>query len=723
MTQTIRLALVLHNHQPIGNFDGVFEAAYRDSYLPFLEVFEEYPSLKMALHTSGSLMEWLADRHPEYIDRLHALVAAGRVEVVGGAYYEPILPMIPARDRLGQIKRYTAWLEDRFQTTVRGMWMPERVWEQSLVTDLATAGIQYTLLDDFHFKTAGIDASKLHGYYVTEDNGHLLAVFPGSERLRYLIPFGAPQATIDHLGSIAAEHPDAVVVFGDDGEKFGTWPETHRHVYDDGWLRQFFDLLVVNQSWIHTTTPSEALDHVAPVGKIYVPDGSYREMTEWALPTEKLVEYDHLRHELESHPLWPRVAPFIRGGFWRNFKVKYPESDVMYTRMLTVSRKLEATLQSRHDSPKIEAARAELYRAQCNCAYWHGAFGGIYLPHLRNAVFQHLIAADTLLDEAVDRETPWVEGKAADLNLDARHEVLLANDRIVSYLAPHQGGQLYELDVRSIGHNLLATLARRPEAYHHKVLAGANQDEQYVASIHDRVVFKQPDLDQRLQYDDHLRNSLVDHFYDPGTTLDQVVSGHAVERGDFVHGIYEAKIRRNPDRIQVQMTREGTALGHQFRVTKAITLEAGKSLLELAYQLEGLPPGEPLMFACELNFAGLPPDLGDRYFHDLRGNRWGHLGQQLELSGVSGVGLVDEYLGIDVALELSEPTTVWTFPIQTVSQSEAGFELVHQSVAVVPHWEIRADASGRFLATMRLVVDTSLAECRREKSAATVATV
>ena len=32
------------------------------------------------------------------------------------------------------------------------MWIPERVWEQSFTRDLADAGIEYTILDDFHFK-------------------------------------------------------------------------------------------------------------------------------------------------------------------------------------------------------------------------------------------------------------------------------------------------------------------------------------------------------------------------------------------------------------------------------------------------------------------------------------------------------------------------------------------------------------------------------------------
>ncbi len=140
------------------------------------------------------------------------------------------------------------------------MWMPERVWEQSLTSDIAAAGIQYTVLDDFHFKNAGWTDDQLHGYYVTEDDGKLLSVFPGSERLRYTIPFAEPHETIDYLRGIAEQHPGAVVVFGDDGEKFGTWPDTKKHVYDDGWLTRFFDALQANSDWLQVTTPGEAVD-------------------------------------------------------------------------------------------------------------------------------------------------------------------------------------------------------------------------------------------------------------------------------------------------------------------------------------------------------------------------------------------------------------------------------------------------------------------------------
>lgn len=731
MTHSLRLVLVFHNHQPVGNFDGVCEQAYQDSYKPFLDVFEEYPNLPIALHTSGSLMEWLVARHPEYVDRLAVLASAGRIEIVGGAYFEPILAMLSTQDRIGQIARYSEWLNERFGVPINGMWIPERVWEQSLTRDIVTAGIRYTLLDDFHFKNAGLAADDLHGYYVTEDETKLLAVMPGSERLRYLIPFAEPHETINYLRSIADQQPNAVVVFGDDGEKFGSWPGTKDHVYTNGWLRRFFDALNANREWLQVVTPTEVLEQVPPRGKVYIPEGSYREMTEWALPVTRLIEFEDLHHRLDHEGRWTEVAPFVRGGYWRNFKVKYPETNEMYSRMQMVSRRLQDTISAQgasgtngelrngrhHERSLLDEARTELYRGQCNCAYWHGAFGGTYLPHLRNAIYQHLISADNLLDEAEGRglapgDRPWVEVTSGDYNFDGRQEVRLASNRLMALVAPAQGGQMYELDVRSICHNLLATLMRREEAYHVKVRAGESAAGGDVASIHDRVVFKQHGLDQRLQYDRYPRKSLIDHFYPLDATIGSVASGAVAEIGDFANGQYEAKLRRGTDRMQVQMTREGRADERTIRITKGVTLEAGDDTLEIAYLLEGLTPGETLHFGVELNFAGMPSGADDRYFRDGDGKVLGQLGTMLDLVDIDALGLTDGWLGLDVDLKIDRPSCLWTFPIETVSQSEAGFELVHQSVVVQPHWYVEADAEGRWSVQIRVAIGTPAADQR-----------
>ncbi|MEO6809523.1 MAG: alpha-amylase/4-alpha-glucanotransferase domain-containing protein [Isosphaeraceae bacterium] len=698
----VRLILALHDHQPVGNFDGVFETAYRDSYLPFLEVMEGYPDIPFVLHTSGPLLEWLVERQPDYVARVRALVESGRVEILGGGFHEPILTMIPHRDRVGQIRSFATYLEDLFGQKVRGIWTPERVWEQHLVTALAEAEVEYTLLDDFHFGRAGLNEADLLGYYLTEDDGRLLKVFPISEPLRYLIPFQEPHASYEYLRRLANDHPGATVVFADDGEKFGSWPHTFDHVYKNGWLRRFCDMITANREWLQPTTLARVVDATLPLGKAYLPDSSYREMTEWVLPADRLSAYEHVVKRTPWEASAEPLRPFVRaGGFWRNFKAKYAESDEMYSRMLGLSTRLAAVAARPDADPDyLESARDELYRGQCNCPYWHGAFGGLYLPHLRNAIYRHLIAAHNALDDAEGKVGPRASVEAGDFNLDARQEIRLESDRLIAFLRPANGGQIYELDCRRTLTNVLATLDRRPEAYHRTIAAAALGHREGPSgpgtNMNNEVVFKQEGLDRLLIYDRHPRKALVDHFYPVDVSLDDLAACHDVERGDFVGGAYLAKLRRAEDWVTATMERPGWADGHAIRMRKIVALEAGGATLDVRYVLEELPVNVPLHFAIEINLAAMAGHADDRYYTDAAGNRLGTLDSRLDLPSTGGLTLTDEWLDLAVALRWSHAAGLWCLPIETVSQSEAGFEGVYQSSAVIPHWIITADESRRW---------------------------
>ncbi len=724
----LRFIFSVHNHQPIGNFERVFEQSYQESYLPFLDVFECYPKVIMALHTSGSLVEWLAEAHPEYLDRVAHLVREHRIEIIGGPFFEPILAMLPSRDRLGQIEMYSEWLKKRLGADVAGLWIPERVWEQSYVRDLADAGMRYTILDDCHLRQAGLKESALTRHYLTEDDGRTIHVFPGSERLRYLIPFGRVEDVIAYLAEYSELDEQAVILHGDDGEKFGSWPETFRHVYEDKWLHRFFDALSENSDWIHMTTPSEAIASVPPKGKIYIPDGSYREMTEWVLEPEQQLDLNQVRSALEHDRNWPVLKQFLRGGFWRNFKVRYPESDEMYCRMMAVSARLKKAVEDGWSGGDIDLARESLYRSQCNCGYWHGAFGGIYLPHLRNAVYKQLIQADGLIDLATDRTGPRVEALTADFNFDGKNEVRLANDQLDLLFLPHKGGTLYEMDVKSIAHNLLATITRRTEAYHQKIMDRHKFCEQGGEPGHDgsgqRVVFKQEGLERRVQYDWYPRKSLVDLFYDYDTDFESVRLARVGQHGRFVdtpscQAEYDAVIRKKPGRIQLLLSREAQAYGAEIRIDKAVTLTAGSNVMEISYRLSNLPRDYRIHFAVEMNFAGMPGSADNRYFHGPAApqeTRYGNLSTNLDLQAATEIGLYDDWLGMDVRLKADRTTDFYAFPIETVSQSEGGFELVHQSVAVQPHWRIIPDETGVWGVEMQLSVDTSVARKRESEA-------
>ena len=706
MTPSVRFVFVLHDHQPVGNFDGVFAQALRDSYLPMLELLEQHPAIRIGLHTSGPLAEWLDHHHPEYLDRLATLVAEGQVEIVGGAFYEPVLAMLPARDRIGQIRLYTAWLERRFRTHVTGMWVAERVWDPGMTADLAAAGIEWTILDDFHFKAAGLTDDQLDCHWLTEGDGATLAVFPVSERLRYVIPFAAPEETINHLRFLAARRQGAVAVFGDDGEKFGVWPDTHRTCFEEGWLEKFFTLLEANSDWISMCLPSEVVRDTPAAGTVWLPECSYREMTEWVLPPQAQLACVESRLAAGNDPDRPGAAAFIRGGSWRNFRQRYPEANELYARTMAVSSRLEQLRQEPGvDRVALGVATQALYRGQCNCAYWHGAFGGIYLPHLRNALYSALIEADCAADQAVGHNAPWVEATQRDYDFDGRPEVRLSSDGLDAWFAPARGGMLYELDLRDTRHNLLATLDRRPEAYHAQVLAGPGAARSIVDASQP-AKFKQEGLEHLVRYDTTRRKSLIDHFFDLDTSAGAIAAGEATERGDFAAGFYDAQVHRSGAEIRVRLSRRGNVWGIPLTLCKTVTLAAGGRALDIAYDLTGLPADFRQHLAVEFNFAGLPAGAEGRYFYDTTREVLGELGTRLDLAATESIGLVDEWLGIDAQLEFPAqvPAGIWTFPIQSVSQSEGGFELVHQSVVVMPHWIVTPDAAGQWRADIRLVL-------------------
>ena len=193
-----------------------------------------------------------------------------------------------------------------------------------------------------------------------------------------------------------------------------------------------------------------------------------------------------------------------------------------------------------------------------------------------------------------------------------------------------------------------------------------------------------------------------------------VAEGTALERGDFAAGEYLADVHRSPDRITVALARTGNAWGIPFTLTKSITVAAGTPTLEIAYRLTGLPPDFRQHLAVEFNFAGLPARAEGRHFADEAGRDLGELGTHLDLPLARSLALRDGWLDIEARLEFAAATNgaeagVWTFPIQSVSQSEGGFELVHQSVVVMPHWIVTPDAAGCWGMTLRLTLGRAAA--------------
>jgi len=700
----ITLLLGVHNHQPVGNFGKVFEELYDKAYAPFLKALVRHPRVKFTFHTTGPLLEWLQEHRPHYLEQLFEMGARGQVEFFSGGMYEPILPILPDRDKVGQIQAMNRYVEARFQRKPRGLWIAERVWEPQLPKAIAEAGLEYAPIDDAHFKAAGYTEKDTFGYYLTEEQGSLLKVFPISERMRYLVPFHQVQETIDYLRSLATEAGDRCVTLMDDGEKFGGWPDTYKWVYEDGWLESFFKALEDNADWITCATFGEFVDKHPPLGRVYLPTASYTEMGEWALPPQASKEYSDLRHEISDRGEMPRYERFLRGGFWRNFLTKYEEANHLQKKMVYVSdkvdqarRKLARKKPTSTQTALLAEAERSLYRGQCNCPYWHGVFGGLYLNHLRFGVYRELLASERAADQLLNPDGT-LHLERGDFNADGREELIVETDRYHAILEPSFGGALTEIDWVKGSLNLSDTLTRRPEAYHQKLLSlrdGGGQNSN-PASIHDMVRTKEPGLENMLFYDPQRRASLVEHFYDKNVSVDDLWAVRAFDRGDFVGRpfVMETAAQRKGHTTSVSLFREGRVMeggeAMSVHVMKRLTFPSGDLALKVEYEVRN--DGTRCLdtrFVSEWNLTLLAGDSPDRsYFIEGKPILDPRLCTRGEDGPVSHAGMLDRWMGLKVSFETTTPGRFFRYPVETVSQSEGGFERVYQGSCLLWGWDL-----------------------------------
>jgi alpha-amylase len=689
----VTLLLGVHNHQPVGNFDHVFRMAYDRCYRPFLDLLERHPHVRLTLHYTGPLLEWFEKEEPAFLDRLAKLVMANQVEILGGGFYEPILSVIPDRDAVGQVTLLSRWLHRRLGATPRGLWLAERAWEGSLPKKLAPTGLRYAILDDSHFVHAGLDPDTLWGYYLTEKEGHPLAIFPISKALRYLIPFRVPEELIGFLGRLGERAGEVAVTYADDGEKFGLWPDTYQWVYDEGYLERVFAALERESSWLRLQTFGEYLDAHPPTGRVYLPAASYEELMEWALPVPAAKALEERRAELDRAGRLDAFRPFLRGGFWDGFLLKYPEANHMHKRMLDISARVAHTFPPGAEVPKPVRL---VWRAQGNDAYWHGLFGGLYLNYLRHEAYRNLIEAETRAEVAAHRGREWLTVRVTDLDLDGHEEIVISTRSLGAILAPACGGSLLELDYRPKGFNLSDVLTRREEAYHGKLAEAAMHQGSSggaPASIHDRLRVKEQGLDQILRYDRHRRVSFLDRFLSPAISWEAFDRIDEEERGDCAGGTYRVESERPaslkgalavPMACQGNVSLDGRA--YTLAVRKVYRVTKRDPAVEVAYAIASHTESPcAVRFGVELNLTLLAGNDPQRYYEMPDRGRVG-LRERGQCPATDRFSMVDEWSRLRVTLRLERPGEIWYMPVETVSQSEDGVERTYQGSALLASW-------------------------------------
>jgi alpha-amylase len=699
--------LIVHAHQPSGNFEHVFEECYLHSYEAFLTLIERHPRIRLALHYSGPLLLWIEKNHPEYFNRLRTLVASDQVELMGGGFYEPILISIPEEDRLEQLSRLAGYIEKHFGKRPTGAWLAERVWEPQLPSSLAAANVGYTLVDDLPFLAAGFDPQELFGPYIAEDCGKSVWLFPGLKELRYLIPFRKVEESIAYFRSAAQQHPGGVAAFGDDMEKFGVWPGTFQHCYGDGWLEEFFTALEENSSWLKTVTPGQCMATHVPLGRADLPTASYAEMMEWVLPTSTRLHFYGLQKEFSGRT---DVLTFLRGSGWRGFFRKYPESNLLHKKMLRVSACV-AAVPPRRSSPEhsaqIQQARDQLLRGQGNDAYWHGVFGGLYAPHLRTELWRNLVRAESL----VDHLSPWgglPRVEYLDYDADGDSELLFSAPEYQALLKPSDGATLAAFDFRPSAATLINSLQRRPEAYHSRLreAASATPASGSAISIHDQVRVKEPNLERYLRYDRYPRHSFRLLLFTTSKTCRDYEALQLNEVPGLAASAFEI---RHTSGNYADLVHEQSLPEFAVDATNPPRLTVAKHYLfgpapqgcevscDVTFKLSA-PLAVPLQLGVESVINLLAPTEPDRFFETSTGH------QNLRFTGALPGPLLrmeDGWQRVRVTLHAPGTGEFWVAPIETVSESEGGFERVYQGSQILGLWQM--DLTKKTLFSVRLM--------------------
>ena len=641
----------IHCHQPVDNFDWVLEEAIEKSYKPFFKILKEFPQFKCSIHYSGWLLEYIEKHDEELFSLMKSL--SNQLEFFTGGYYEPVLSAIPSVDRVGQIKKLSNYIKKHFNQQPKGLWLTERVWDNSIIKDLKKCGIQYVVVDDYHLLTSGVKTENLNGYFLSEDGGESIALFPINQALRYAIPFYSLEKTKDILESFSnLKGKNAAVIF-DDGEKFGIWPKTYETVYEKNWLRDFFAQTLANEK-IKVETFEEFYTGNPPIALSYLPTVSYFEMGEWSMTSKDTLALEHL---LENNP---ESHQFIRGGTWKNFLTKYQESNWIHKRYIELSKKQDTQL-------KYKDA---LYKAQCNDVLWHGVFGGIYLPNLRDNAFKYIIECEKLIPSKREK---------LDIDFDGYEEYKYNTSELLTIVSLKNGGQIFELDILEKNFNLQNTLTRYEEAYHSKI--EVNKEEEVttplasddIATIHDNKLIVDEDIS--LITDWYFKKSAIDHIVPNDTTAIDFYNNSFHELSDFTNQPY--KLKKSKAKTLTLTRAGGIFTDKKFETSLEKKYQFVKNTISVDISID-TEFETPLQYIQEwnLHFASLENLTFNSMIitEEIKSEPYTLTTQCLEI--------YDNYLEKTLIFSFEKEIDIIIFPLNSVSQSEQGVDLTNQGLTL-----------------------------------------
>jgi alpha-amylase len=444
------LVLGSYNHLPEGTEETVLEETYQTCYRPFLSVLYRFPDIYCSIHYSGSLLRWLEGRHPEFLMLLEEMALRKQIELLGGGFFGPLMPLLSNADRLGQIEYLTTFIRKNFGKRPHGCWMMEYMWEPSLASTLQTSGMDFTFLPVSHFRAAGLGTDSLFAPVFTEDQGRGLAVYPVFD---CQMSFQKSMGFADALESIRTvydlDHPLTVIFMA--GEAIKDLWSSSEYESPDVYLERTFTAIRKDALSVETVTPARYLRSVRHFRRSYFPSGATERYLSSGLSVKLQKERKRALQRLNGDG-----ERFLALGGIRQPLLRYEEGTTLYAKMQYVHLLVG---QLRGDKSRKKTAQEDLWRGQCGDAYWYSPGGGIYRLSLREAVYSALIAAEKTTRQKSSFASGIIQ---ADIDFDGVKEIIYQGTEINAYVHA-RGAVVFELDSLKTSRNLTNVFQRYEE--------------------------------------------------------------------------------------------------------------------------------------------------------------------------------------------------------------------------------------------------------------------
>ncbi|MDR2952809.1 MAG: DUF1926 domain-containing protein [Treponema sp.] len=396
----IRLILGNHAHVPSGANESEFENVYADKILPFVSNMHRYSKIQAVLHYSGVLLHWIERAHPEFFMLIEDMVSRKQIEILSGGFYEPMLPLIPLQDRIGQIELLTTYLRKHFGKRPLGCMIPRMVWEQHLTAVLAASDMSFTFLSQDQFALSGLSREDLLFPCITEDQGKVITVFPVSVDAGTALTEKSFSRVFNEFKNRMEKErggfPDGGVIAVFPG-KPARDPE---EIQEAAWNR-FFEEISLSENFIETVLPGKILKSRKPLKKTSFPNSSC----------------------------------FKDDFSPRRFIIDHGEINGIYSKMIFTNVLIG---QLRGDKTRKQSAKEELWKAQDSCLFATDA----RRHELRKAAYSSLLRAEMLSREKGKFAPSLIQH---DFDLDNVPEFIFQDVKMNCYIQL-RGASLFELD-------------------------------------------------------------------------------------------------------------------------------------------------------------------------------------------------------------------------------------------------------------------------------------